>query len=469
MPPKIIWSSWQKAIFNEIAVGTGNLIIIARAGSAKSSSIIEGCKHVPKGKSSIFIAFNKSTQEELRNKLPHSTEALTTHGLGLRTVRSKFPNVEINKDKTIHIIEKILPKNRKYLLDSVDKVASLCKATLTDSPSKIDALLDHYEVDVGKVERSTFIKYVIDTLRSSKEDTSSVNFDDMIWFPIIYGIKPPTSDFVFIDECQDLNISQIRLALQSVKHGGRVIAVLDNFQSIYSWRGADSEMLGRLKKQLKPKELKLPISYRCPKRVIYLAQKLVPDIQAWDQSPDGEIHHIHTAEMMNYVKPGCFVLSRTNAPLIKWCMTFIKRGIRSNILGKDIGDYLLWIIKKSGKKSPDQFMIWLDKWAEKETLDRKSRGRSTAYILDRVECFRELCYQTSSLDEVEANIRKMFGEPGDKNIVLFSSIHKSKGMERDDVFVLHDTLKNDSQEELNCSYIAFTRARKRLYLVSNNN
>jgi len=117
----IVWSNYQRQIFSDVATGTGNTIIIARAGSAKSSSIIESCKYIPNGKKAIFIAFNKSTQEELKNKLPSYTEALTTHSLGFRTTKSIFPNIEIYKDKTRDIIESILPKNKKYLLDSLEK------------------------------------------------------------------------------------------------------------------------------------------------------------------------------------------------------------------------------------------------------------------------------------------------------------------------------------------------------------
>ncbi len=215
--------------------------------------------------------------------------------------------------------------------------------------------------------------------------------------------------------------------------------------------------------------MKLPVSYRCPKRVIWLAQKLVPDIQAWNDSPDGEIHHIHNSEIISLAKPGSFVLSRTNAPLIKNCMQFIRKGIKANILGKDIGDYFSWIIRKSGSQSPKQFLDWLKVWAEKEIAERISRGRKVDYIKDRVLCFEELCNEVDSLQEVDANIKKMFGDKADKNIVLFATVHSSKGMERDDVFIFHDTLRFDAQESKNIAYVAYTRSKKRLYLASENN
>ena len=49
-------------------------------------------------------------------------------------------------------------------------------------------------------------------------------------------------NFVFIDECQDLNACQRSLMLKAVKpNGGRFIAVGDPAQAIYGFAGADSD------------------------------------------------------------------------------------------------------------------------------------------------------------------------------------------------------------------------------------
>jgi len=215
--------------------------------------------------------------------------------------------------------------------------------------------------------------------------------------------------------------------------------------------------------------LPLPISYRCPKRIIYLVQKLVPDIQAFSGSPDGEIINIRPEDLQKYTKPGCFVLSRTNAPLISLCMKNIKQGVKANILGRDIGDGLSYMIKRSGKKTISAFLSWLDKWAEDETKMLHKKGKSNFYVTDKVDCLQKLCEGSSTLEEVQSNIKKMFEDETGKDTILYSTIHKSKGMERDDVFVLHDTLRHDTQENKNINYVAFTRAKKRLYLVSKNN
>ena len=467
----ISWSKYQQTIFKEIATGSGNVIIIARAGSAKTTSIVEGCKYLPKGKSAIFCAFNKSIQLELKEKLGDYVDTTTLHSLGYKTIKSKFPNIEINKEKTEQIIDSVIGKSKKLsdLKFSIIKTVSLCKATLTDVPSKIENLLEDYGIDICDLSKEKFISYTCQILRQCKENTKEIDFDDMVWFPFIYGIKPIKYDFVFIDECQDLNVAQIELALAAVKPNGRVFCVLDDFQSIYAWRGADSTILNKLKKRLSPKELSLPISYRCPKKVIYLAQKLVPDIQSFSGSPDGEINHIHPDNLQKYTNPGCFVLSRTNAPLISLCMKYVKKGIKANILGKDVGIGLSYLIKKSGKKTIPAFLSWLYKWFDVESENLRKKGKSNFFISDRVDCLQKICEDCATLEEVQQNIKNMFHDETGEDTVLFSTVHKSKGLERNDVFILYDTIRQDTQENKNIYYVALTRAKKRLFLVSKNN
>jgi hypothetical protein len=64
MQPKLVWSDLQKAIFQDISVGKGNTVVLARAGSSKTTTLVEGVKYIPKKLKTIFIAFNKSIQLE---------------------------------------------------------------------------------------------------------------------------------------------------------------------------------------------------------------------------------------------------------------------------------------------------------------------------------------------------------------------------------------------------------------------
>jgi DNA helicase II / ATP-dependent DNA helicase PcrA len=463
------WSPYQKDIFRDIAKGAGHTVVIARAGSAKTSSLVEGAKYIPKGKKSLFCAFNKHIQEELRGRLGSYIECLTLHSLGFRGIKQRFGNVELDNNKCWDLAEKIIGKEKDNydLIENVTKAVDFCKATLTDIPSQIEEIIAEYGIELCDIPIATFIDLVVKVMRACKEKTNVIDFNDMIWFPFVYNINVGKYDYVFVDEAQDLNKAQIELAFSAVKSDGRIVAVLDPRQAIYSWRGADTKVLDNLQKRLSPKELKLPICYRCPKRVVTLAQSIVPDIQPFDKAKDGDILHIDISELKKYAKSGSYVLSRTNAPLIKHCMQFLKHNIPANILGRDIGSNLLYLIKKSKKKTVADLLKWIIKWEkqEKENLLAKFPKANTDFIADKAECLQMLCEDASSLDEVKRNIDNLFKDNEEKDIVLFSSVHKIKGKETNKVFILMDTLRGGSEEEENIEYVAYTRAKETLYLV----
>ena len=470
--PKLNYSEYQKAIFREINTGNQNLIIVARAGSAKTSSLVEGARYIPRGESSIFVCFNKSIQLALRDQLPSFCSASTLHSLGLAAVKSRFGNVEVDNNKCFNIVSKIVDDEKKYdLIINIVKTVGLCKARLVDIPSKIDELIAEYDIDLCEVEPELFIKYVVQTLRLCKEETKVVDFFDMIWFPFVYHISPPKTSLLFIDEAQDLSYCQLELALSAVKPGGRVIAVLDDRQVLYSFAGVDLFVLDYLRKRLNAKELTLPICYRCPKSVVALAQEYVPDILPYENAIEGKIHYIHTNDLYDKVSAGCFVLSRINSPLISICLKMLQKGIRANIFGRDVGDGLQYLIKKSKKKTVPKFIEWLVKWekSEKERIWAKNPKANPEYITDKVECLYNLCEGCSSLEEVKKNIDKMFKDVEDKDVVWLSSIHKRKGSEANIVFILKDTLRYGNVSEENINYVSISRAKQELYFVSKAN
>ncbi len=463
------WSDYQKAIFKEIAFGNQHCMVIARAGSSKTSTLIEGSKYIPKGKKSLFCAFNKSIQEELKNKLNERIECSTLHSLGYRGIRQRFGNVELDDNKCWNIVEDLIGNSKENygVIDNVCKTITLCKANLADIPSKVDEIILEYDIDLCEYEPEIFIKYVLQGLRKCKEQTNVIDFMDMIWFPFIYRINVGKYDVVFVDEAQDMSKCMIELALSAIKTDGRVFAVLDDKQAIYRFMGADHRVLYNLRTRLNPKELSLPICYRCPIKVVALAQEYVPDILPYDKSPEGEIINLNILDLHKHAKAGSYVLSRTNAPLIRQCMLFLKQQIPANILGRDIGNNLLYLIKKSKKKNVKSLLEWLVKWEkqEKENLLIKYPKANTEFIADKAECIRMLCEDASSLEEVKSNINNLFQENDENKIVLFSSIHKIKGKQASDVFILSDTIKYSNEEECNIYYVGITRAQQKLFFV----
>jgi DNA helicase-2/ATP-dependent DNA helicase PcrA len=465
--PKLNWSDYQKAIFKNVHSGVGNTAIIARAGSSKTTTLVEALRYVPRGKKILVVAFNKSIAEELKTRIPDSIDCATLHSLGYRAVRQKFGNDVVLEDKKCLIIIKDLIGDEDYDFNmEVAKTVSLCKSALMDVPSKIVDLMDKYGIDPQPYKSEDFAKLVCKVLGECKKKNKVIDFDDMIYFPFIYNLNIGKWDYIFVDEAQDMSYSQLILALSAAKPTSRTFVFLDDRQAIYGFRGCDIESVQTIIKKLNPTKLSLPISYRCPKRVIKIAQEIVPDITTPDDAADGSVTEIVPEELLKFIKPGDFVLSRTNAPLVKFCMSALKAGIPSNIQGRDIGSNLLYFVKKSKAKTINSFIEYVNEWRTIEVRRLMSEKKDTTITIDKAECLLNLCEGITTIKDLKETIEKLFSDVDDSAKVVFSTTHKAKGLERDRVFVLTNTYrKEQGGEEANLYYVAITRAKDSLFLV----
>ena len=468
--PKRDWSIYQKNIFKDIANGNGHTVVIAVAGSGKTSTIIQGFKYIPKGKKTLMVAFNKSIADELKQRAASYIDVMTLHSLGFRAIKQSFGNVVLENDKCRTIVSSLIGDDRDVweLNQSICKCVSLCKAFLFDTPTKIGDLIDQFSIEIFDLTREKFTEIVVKTLSLCKSQKQVIDFDDMIWFPFVYGLNVGKFDYVFVDETQDLNSAQIAMVLSAVKMNGRVIAVGDDKQAIYQFRGADSEAIPSLIKKLDAKTLPLSVTYRCPKSVVELVKEIVPQIECVSSAPEGEVLDILSSELLQNVKVGDFVLSRTNAPLIKYCMALLKSGVPANIQGRDVGANLLYFIKKSKAKTINKFIEYVNDWKEIELKRLLSEKKKTDNCEDKVECLLNLCEGTLTIKDLQENIEKLFNDVDDDKKVILSTVHKAKGLERDRVFMLVDTFRYGpgvTGEEANIYYVACTRAKKKLFMV----
>src|SRR5208283_5161428 len=128
--PKRNWSPLQKNIFKDIAQGLGHTVVIARAGSGKTSTIVEGFKYLPKGKKTLMVAFNKAIADELKERAPSYIDVMTLHSLGFRAIKQTFgADVVLDNFKCSAIVGTIIGEDRDLweVNQSICKCVSLCK------------------------------------------------------------------------------------------------------------------------------------------------------------------------------------------------------------------------------------------------------------------------------------------------------------------------------------------------------
>ena len=147
----------------------------------------------------------------------------------------------------------------------------------------------------------------------------------------------------------------------------------------------------------------------------------------------------------------------------------IALGKKVFIRGSDIPAQVRGMCKLSRKSALDDFKLWLAAYHAKR-LSRLEKAQDE----DAIKQFNELINVTKmlmALDEVNdvadlvRVVETLFRAKGD-DAIMFSTVHRAKGMESDTVYVLNNFNRDtDNQEEDNIWYVACTRARHKLVLV----
>lgn len=468
------WSEYQQAIFKNVKEGDGNLVVQALAGSGKTATLIESLKHIPYGAKTLLTAFNKKTADELRKRCPEGISIFTIHGLGLKAVSSTFKNVKIDLDKTETIIENMIGsgKDKADLRNGISKTVSLAKASLAHSDEEIDDLIDLHDMEAIGVSRDEQIGLTKAVMNLCKAKTSSVCYDDMIFLCNVLKVKVPKYNYIMVDECQDISVGQANLILQTLKkktkvtRGSRVFVLGDPFQAIYSWRGASSNSMEVLQEKLNAKVLPLSISYRSSVKVAEQARKYVPNFECAPNAQEGSVNYITEQHMLETAQPGCFILSRVNAPILGLALKFLRRQIPCNIQGRDLGMNLIHLLDKSKAKTIEDLIVWVKDWQVRETARMILKKRDPLPVQDKAQCILNLSEDVKTIEELYDFFKKIFSDMDDQNKVILSTTHRVKGLERDTVYMLTNTFRSDTQEELNIKYVAITRAKRDLYYVS---
>ncbi len=483
------YSAYQLAIFNNVAEGRGHTVVMARAGSGKTTTIMEALNHVPPECTTLMVAFNKSIADELRTRAPKDVDVLTLHAYGNKAVYRAFGKTRINGDKVMDMIherwtneemaferkrllQKLVSMSKSLLIGQDGKPGATYEEWIAEDMRRVDGLLDNptfsLAMPADPEDRVRVCGQVLALLQECKTPNGSIDFDDMIWLPVALNLPTWKYDRVFIDETQDLNPAQIELALRAVKPKGRICAVGDDKQAIYAFRGADVNAIPNVIHRLNAKVMPLSVTYRCAKSIVRAVKGLVPDLEWSEFAVEGEVFRDTGVEWMKKeAKAGDFILSRVNAPLIGLCLAFLREGRKANIQGRDIGTSLLAHVKRAGNKSVAEFCVQVEDWRTAQCIRLAAKGKDTQAVEDTADTLLALCDGAQSLNEVQARIEALFSDGDDKNRIVLSSTHKAKGLERDRVFVLGDTYcRRPGNEEDNLYYVALTRARNTLHLVT---
>lgn len=487
----IEWSEEQVAIIKWFSqTKTGNLIVAALAGTGKTFTITHGFKYAPE-QDIAYLVFNAKNRKEAEAKITDPrVDIMTLNACGKRCIGSVWRGSQPDDNVEFDRIERAFPNIPEEAATATNRLVAFAKNTFIGLPTvdqltqlAIDrdincGLQDDDEKDAFPESKLAEIALAAMKLAMEKDPANRHSFNDQVWLSVAMNWVRPSYDLVVVDETQDMNMPQLAMVRRLVRKTGRCAVVGDQNQAIYGFRGAAQNGMDLMRDALNATTLPLTITRRCPKAVVQLAAQIVPTYRAADDAPEGELMSCNEVELMSRVKIGDAILSRANAPLMSICLQLLKRGTPARIEGRDIGKQLAGMVSKMKARSVPDFLRRLSRWEDKQLKrikDTRGYEAKAAAIRDMADTLEAVAEGCASVDEIVLRIKSMFVNSDDasaKPAVVLSSVHKAKGLEWDNTFLLDWTFgarkaktPAEEQEEKNIRYVALTRSKRTLTRV----
>lgn len=478
----LVPSIHQQAIYNEVQNGTGHLCVQASAGAGKTTTILECLKLVPKFKRTLFLSFSNGIVDELKKRVPSGVLASTLHSLGYRMLQRAYKTLELQEDKYFKRALSSLEKEErnKDTFRDCYRVQDICTfARMTLTPFTLEDLMEmceHFGLD-WTVETITKSIQLLQPERLFR----NIDFTDMIYLPVVGGDSIITQkyDYIFVDEAQDLNDCQKKFVEMLLSKSGRLICVGDNFQTIYGFTGVPIDSFEKLQQRPNTTTLRLPVSYRCGKKIVEKAKEVCDLIEPYVDNEDGEVR----IGSLHEVQESDLVISRTTRPLVALYFHLIERDVKSTVVGKDIEKGLLQLAEKCKSYSfeglKNNFVV------QKNSLITELKGLGIKQVLTHPR-YINLCEKIQVLELIVTKVERpellrdkiveIFSES--KNAARLMTLHRSKGLENDRVFMIESyngekllpskyaTRDWEKLQERNLAFVGYTRAKKSLIFIS---
>lgn len=274
----------------------GPLLVLAGAGSGKTSVITQKIAHLVSrrqlaAKKIAAITFTNKAAREMRERVAKLVPAeaasdltvCTFHAMGLKFLQIEHVKLGLKRGFSVldaddgeSIIKDLLPKALKAdQLWALRNLISAAKNAGLDPEQAAAAARSPREAEAAQLYQG---------YQKRLSAFNAVDFDDLIRLPLaLLEQDAATRDawqerirYLLVDEYQDTNSAQYRLIRNLCGPRGAFTAVGDDDQSIYAWRGANPDNLDDLARDYPLlKVVKLEQNYRCGKRILRAANKLI--------------------------------------------------------------------------------------------------------------------------------------------------------------------------------------------------
>lgn len=488
---KQVLTKQQTAIIDS----SGDLRINAVAGSGKTTTIIEYAASRPGNARILYLAFNKSVKLEAVRKFADygltNVKVETAHSLAYKHIVFKH-NYKVKaqgyKNSEVCQLLGITGNGEKHaefvVANHISKFATyFCNSdkTKVQELNYLDTIVD---VNAKAFVRS-YYKFIEDGTRLllAKMDKGEVEITHDFYLKKFQLSNPVLPyDYILFDEAQDASAAMLAVVM---KQKATKVIVGDTHQQIYGWRHAVNSL-----DKTNFNTLQLSTSFRFPQEIANLAI----DILSWK-------NHLFECKPVAIAGKGAgkqdrvkATIARTNLGLLLNAIDFITdnskvkhiyfEGNISSYTYADDGTSLydvLSLYNGNRDRIRDQLVSSMKDLEELEEYVEQTEDHQLATMIEIVrEYGNEVHSIIKSLKELHTG-----DEDRAKAEMIFSTVHRAKGMEYDIVYLVNDFLpetklkdlkekhKNDKtvafdpvrlNEEINLLYVAITRTRNVLHI-----
>lgn len=308
-----------------------------------------------------------------------------------------------------------------------------------------------------------------------------------------------TKTVLVIDEAQDMDADEFALirALIQKNDDMRVIAVGDDDQNIYEFRGSDSANMQSLITDYGASRYEMVENYRSRANIVALANRFAESIRhrmkrtpiEAIRSDVGTVRIVrHTSDhleepivrqvMKTYQSGTACVLTNTNDEALRVLGLLVKNGIRAKLIQSmdgfrlynlaEVRFFLKRIDEKLGTVPTISNDIWNGAKKELENVYRDSKClENVKNMISDFEQINSYSKYRTDLGEFikESQFEDFYSD--DRETVFVSTIHKSKGREFDSVYLMLDHASPQNDADRRKLYVGMTRAKENLFIHCN--
>lgn len=280
----------------------GPLLIQAGAGSGKTKTLTHRiayiiAKHLASPQNILAVTFTNKAAQEMRRRIAKLLDQNaenrafmpymgTFHSICVRILRQDGEHIGIPRSFVIFDeadrLSAIKQASRQLLIDEKSFPPKVLAAIISSAKNE---LMTPSEInnDLNSPAHRAAVK-VFPVYERILKDASALDFDDLIGRAVaLLKNNPKIRDkwrtqfqYVMIDEYQDTNSAQYQLVKLLTNKHHNIAVVGDDWQSIYSWRGADFRNILNFEKDYPGATvIKLEQNYRSTKPILDAAQGVI--------------------------------------------------------------------------------------------------------------------------------------------------------------------------------------------------